>query len=104
MSVTSSHQSKAPTCQASSTSFVAGQELWDEVVRRWPALADEFAEKVEDIVGLYMDPPMQAVVLSIDEKSQIQALDRTRSPGVLSSRANAPAECDGGGPVSQARH
>lgn len=40
-----------------------------------------FAAKVEDIVGLYMDPPMHAVVLSIDEKSQIQALDRTQ-PGL----------------------
>ncbi len=40
-----------------------------------------FAEKVEDIVGLYMDPPAHAVVLSIDEKSQIQALERTR-PGL----------------------
>ena len=37
-----------------------------------------FAEKVEDIVGLYMSPPTHAVVLSIDEKSQIQALSRTR--------------------------
>src|SRR5215468_285807 len=42
-----------------------------------PALA----EKVEDIVGLYMHPPAHAVVLSIDEKSQIQALDRTQ-PGL----------------------
>jgi hypothetical protein len=41
----------------------------------------EFAEKVEDIVGLYMDPPKHAVVVSIDEKSQIQALDRTQ-PGL----------------------
>ncbi len=40
-----------------------------------------FAEKVEDIVGLYMNPPAHAVVLSIDEKSQIQALDRTQ-PGL----------------------
>jgi transposase len=40
-----------------------------------------FASKVEDIVGLYMDPPCHAVVLSIDEKSQIQALDRTQ-PGL----------------------
>jgi len=39
-----------------------------------PALA----EKVADIVGLYMHPPAHAVVLSIDEKSQIQALDRTQ--------------------------
>ena len=41
----------------------------------------EFAAKVEDIVGLYIDPPAHAVVLSIDEKSQIQALDRTQ-PGL----------------------
>lgn len=41
----------------------------------------KFAEKVEDVVGLYMDPPAHAVVVSIDEKSQIQALDRTQ-PGL----------------------
>jgi hypothetical protein len=35
-----------------------------------------FAQKLKDIVGLYVDPPAHAVVLSIDEKSQIQALDR----------------------------
>jgi transposase len=40
-----------------------------------------FAEKVEEVVGLYVDPPEHAVVLSIDEKSQIQALDRTQ-PGL----------------------
>jgi transposase len=40
-----------------------------------------FAAKVEDIVGLYMNPPAHAVVVSIDEKSQIQALDRTQ-PGL----------------------
>jgi transposase len=40
-----------------------------------------FAEKVEDIVGLYMNPPRHALVLSMDEKSQIQALDRTQ-PGL----------------------
>jgi transposase len=38
----------------------------------------EFAPKVRDIVGLYMNPPDRAVVLSVDEKSQIQALDRTQ--------------------------
>ncbi len=40
-----------------------------------------FAAKLTDIVGLYVDPPAHAVVLSIDEKSQIQALDRTQ-PGL----------------------
>ncbi|MCE7003926.1 IS630 family transposase [Kibdelosporangium philippinense] len=38
----------------------------------------EFADKVADIVGLYLDPPGGAVVLSVDEKTQIQALDRTQ--------------------------
>ena len=37
-----------------------------------------FAEKVADIVGLYLEPPGGAVVLSIDEKTQVQALDRTQ--------------------------
>ena len=41
----------------------------------------EFAAKLEDIVGLYVDPPAHSLVLSIDEKSQIQALDRTQ-PGL----------------------
>ena len=37
-----------------------------------------FVEKVRDIVGLYLDPPDRALVLCVDEKTQIQALDRTR--------------------------
>ena len=41
----------------------------------------DFVTKLEDIVGLYMAPPAHALVLSIDEKSQIQALDRTQ-PGL----------------------
>jgi len=40
-----------------------------------------FEEKLEDIVGLYLSPPEHAIVLSCDEKSQIQALDRTQ-PGL----------------------
>jgi transposase len=40
-----------------------------------------FVEKVRDIVGLYLNPPEHALVLSVDEKSQIQALDRTQ-PGL----------------------
>ena len=47
-----------------------------------------FVEKVRDIVGLYMSPPERAVVLCVDEKSQIQALDRTQpllpmGPGIV---------------------
>ncbi len=41
----------------------------------------DFTEKLTDIVGLYMSPPEHAIVLSCDEKSQIQALDRTQ-PGL----------------------
>jgi len=40
-----------------------------------------FAAKLRDVVGLYVDPPAHAIVLSVDEKSQIQALDRTQ-PGL----------------------
>jgi transposase len=40
-----------------------------------------FADKLRDIVGLYVDPPAHSLVLSLDEKSQIQALDRTQ-PGL----------------------
>jgi hypothetical protein len=50
-------------------------------------------EKVRDIVGLYMNPPDHALVFGVDEKSQIQALDRTQAllplrPGQLESRTH----------------
>ncbi len=41
----------------------------------------QFVEKLEDVVGLYLNPPENAIVLSCDEKSQMQALDRTQ-PGL----------------------
>jgi transposase len=41
----------------------------------------QFADKLTDVVGLYLNPPEHAIVLSVDEKSQIQALDRTQ-PGL----------------------
>ncbi len=48
-------------------------------VEHWKLSKDPlFLEKVKDIVGLYMDPPERALVLCVDEKSQIQALDRTQ--------------------------
>jgi transposase len=37
-----------------------------------------FVEKVRDVIGLYLNPPQRAIVLSVDEKSQVQALDRTQ--------------------------
>lgn len=48
-------------------------------VRRFKLSNDpDFVAKLRDVVGLYVDPPAHAVVLSVDEKSQIQALDRTQ--------------------------
>lgn len=52
-----------------------------------------FVDKVQDIVGLYMSPPNRAVVLGVDEKSRIQALDREQpvlpmAPGVAERRTH----------------
>ena len=47
-----------------------------------------FAEKVEEVVGLYLNPPEHAIVMSVDEKSQIQALDRTQ-PGLPMKKGRA---------------
>ena len=52
--------------------------LKPHVVETWKLSTDpEFIAKVRDVVGLYMNPPEHALVLAVDEKSQIQALDRT---------------------------
>jgi transposase len=53
----------------------------------------QFAEKVIDVVGLYLDPPDKAMVLCVDEKTQIQALDRTQpllplKPGQVERRTH----------------
>lgn len=48
----------------------------------------QFAAKLKDIVGLYVNPPDHAIVLSVDEKSQIQALDRTQ-PGLPMKKGRA---------------
>ena len=47
-----------------------------------------FAAKLRNVVGLYLDPPAHSLVLSVDEKSQIQALDRTQ-PGLPMKRGRA---------------
>ena len=52
-----------------------------------------FVDKVRDIVGLYLDPPLKAIVLCVDEKTQIQALDRTQpilplAPGIPERRTH----------------
>jgi transposase len=82
------HWTAPAMAQASGLSVSSVQRIWrahglrPHQVRRFKLSTDpNFAAKVEDIVGLYVAPPAHAVVLSIDEKSQIQALDRTQ-PGL----------------------
>ncbi len=82
------HWTGRAMAKAFNISLRAVQRLWDahrlqpHRLRTFKRSNDpKFAEKVEDVVGLYMDPPAHAVVVSIDEKSQIQALDRTQ-PGL----------------------
>ena len=69
-------------------SHTSVQRIWAEaglkphLTRKFKLSNDpKFAEKVTDVVGLYMNPPDKALVLCVDEKSQIQALDRTQ-PGL----------------------
>jgi transposase len=82
------HWTGRAMAEASGLSLRTVQRIWEahklqpHRLRTFKRSKDPaFAEKVEDIVGLYMNPPAHAVVLSIDEKSQIQALDRTQ-PGL----------------------
>src|SRR5438046_1441006 len=52
--------------------------LKPHLVDTWKLSTDPlFIDKVRDVVGLYLDPPDKAMVLAVDEKSQMQALDRT---------------------------
>ena len=63
--------------------------LKPHVVRGFKVSRDpQFVEKLEDIVGLYMSPPEHALVLCCDEKSQVQALDRTQ-PGLPMKKGRA---------------
>ena len=67
----------------------AGAGLKPHLVRTFKLSNDpQFAEKVVDVVGLYMNPPERALVLFVDEKSQIQALDRTQ-PGLPIKKGRA---------------
>lgn len=76
-------------------SHTSVQRIWAEaglkphLVRRFKISNDpQFEEKVTDVVGLYMNPPDKALVLCVDEKSQIQALDRTQ-PGLPMKKGRA---------------
>ena len=48
----------------------------------------KFIDKLRDVVGIYVDPPAHAIVRSVDEKAQIQALDRTQ-PGLPMKKGRA---------------
>ena len=82
------HWSTRTMAQAHGVSNASIARLWrahglqPHRVRRFKVSRDpRFAEKLRDVVGLYLNPPDKALVLCVDEKSQIQALDRTQ-PGL----------------------
>ena len=82
------HWTGAAMARAAGISVSSVQRIWrahglkPHQVRAFKLSKDpDFAAKLRDIVGLYIDPPAHALVLSVDEKSQIQALDRTQ-PGL----------------------
>ena len=86
--VNATHWSTRTMAAAAGISEASVRRIWHahglkpHLVRTFKLSRDpEFTEKLEDIVGLYLNPPEHAIVLCADEKSQIQALDRTQ-PGL----------------------
>jgi transposase len=78
------HWSTRSMARATGMSQSATSRIWrafglkPHLEQTWKLSADpQLIDKVRDIVGLYLDPPERALVLCVDEKSQIQALDRT---------------------------
>ena len=89
------HWTAAAMAEAVGISLSSVQRIWKahglqpHRIRRFKLSNDpEFVPKLRDVVGLYVDPPAHAVVLSVDEKSQIQALDRTQ-PGLPLKKGRA---------------
>src|ERR1700730_6127088 len=81
--------------KAAGISYTSVQRIWrahglkPHLVKTFKVSRDKnFAAKVEDVVGLYLNPPDKALVLCIGEKSQIQALDRTQ-PGLPMKKGRA---------------
>jgi len=79
------HWSTRTLAKEQGVSKMAIQRIWRKynlkphLVKKFKISNDpKFIEKVEDVVGLYLNPPDKAIVLCVDEKSQIQALDRTQ--------------------------
>src|SRR5207302_9853251 len=90
-----SHWTGSAMAKAAGISVSSVQRIWrahglqPHRVRQFKLSNDpQFAAKLHEIVGLYVDPPDHAVVLSVDEKSQIQALDRTQ-PGLPMKKGRA---------------
>jgi transposase len=89
------HWSGRSMAAAAGISYSSVQRIWrahglkPHLVKTFKVSRDKhFAEKVEDVVGLYLAPPDKALVLCVDEKSQIQALDRTQ-PGLPMKKGRA---------------
>ncbi len=89
------HWSVRTMAKAVGISRTSVQRIWADaglkphLVKRFKVSGDPmFEEKVTDVVGLYMNPPDRALVLCVDEKSQIQALDRTQ-PGLPLKKGRA---------------
>ena len=89
------HWSTRSMAMATGLSPATIQRIWKahglkpHLVRSFKLSRDpRFIEKLHDVVGLYLNPPEHALVFSVDEKSQIQALDRTQ-PGLPMQRGRA---------------
>jgi len=89
------HWSLRSMAKASGISCSSVQRIWrahslkPHLVKTFKVSRDKnFAAKVADVVGLYLNPPDKALVLCVDEKSQIQALDRTQ-PGLPMKKGRA---------------
>ena len=93
--VEATHWTAAMMAKAVGISASSVQRIWrahglqPHRVKQFKLSTDpQFVDKLRDVVGLYVDPPAHAVVLSVDEKSQIQALDRTQ-PGLPMKKGRA---------------
>ena len=90
------HWTGVAMAEAAGVSVSSVQRIWrahglqPHRIRQFKLSKDpEFVDKLRDVVGLYVDPPAHEVVLSVGEKSQIQALDRTQ-PGLPPRRNDDP--------------
>ena len=89
------HWSVRSMAKAQGLSRMAIQRIWNQhnlnphLVKTFKLSRDkQFVEKLTDVVGLYLNPPDKSLVLCVDEKSQIQALDRTQ-PGLPIKKGRA---------------